>query len=152
MLTLKWNKKTAVCILVAAAVLLALIVILAARGGEDSGTVSGSSLNSCEDRVAYLSQLGWTVDPASETEQDIVIPKTFSQVYEKYNELQKSQGFNLSEYCGLDAKIYSYTVTNHPSGEAATAQLILLSGQVIGGDIHSNALGGFMHGIKPTAD
>ena len=152
-LTMKWNKKTAVAIIIAAALLLTAIVLLAARGGSGSEDASlGIRLDTCEKRIAYLASLGWTGDPESETVQDIVIPREFNKVYQKYNELQIAQGFDLSEYCGMDAKVYAYSVSNHPSGEKVVAQLILFGNEVIGGDIHSTALGGFMHGIKPQAD
>lgn len=153
-LTLKWNKKTAVLIIAAVALLLVILVLAIGRGGSDrpEDAALGIQLNTCEKRVAYLASLGWEADPASETEQNIVIPREFSQIYAKYNELQKTQGFDLSEYCGMDATVYTYTVSNHPSGETVMAQIILSNGQVIGGDIHSTALGGFMHGLKPMAD
>ena len=152
-LTLKWNKKTAVLVIAAAAVLLIALVLLFGRAGEmQPAPETGVQLSSTERRVAYLAALGWTADPASETEQPILIPKEFSKIYEKYNELQLRQGFDLRDYCGMDAKVYAYTVRNHPSGEDVVAQLILFADEVIGGDIHSTALGGFMHGIRPQAD
>lgn len=151
-LTLKWNKKTAVLLVAAVAVLLAVIVLIAALGGSDAPKDTACDMNTCEGRVAYLSQLGWEVDAGSETEQDIVIPREFSPVYTKYNELQISQGFDLSDYCGMDAKLYTYDVVNYPDGVQALAQMIVCSGQLIGGDIHSTALNGFMHGLRPMPD
>ena len=152
-LTLKWNKRTAVLAIAAAAVVLIALILLFGRSGESSSApVTGTRLNSTEKRVAYLASLGWTADPASETEQQILIPKEFGEVYEKYNELQRAQGFDLRDYRGMDATLYTYTVTNHPCGEAVIAQLIVFAGEAIGGDIHSSALDGFMHGLKPAAD
>ena len=153
-LTLKWNKKTAAALIVAAALLLVALILLVANGGkkDSEDVVPGVRLTSCEKRVEYLASLGWTVDAASETSQDIVIPREFNEVYQKYNELQLAQGFDLRDYCGMDAMIYCYAVSNHPSGEQAIAQLILFADEVIGGDIHSTSLGGFMHGIKPQSD
>ena len=151
--TVKWNKKTAVAIVVAVALLLTALILLAGRSQSvPDGTVLGIRLDSCEKRVAYLASLGWEADPARESCQKIVIPKSFSAVYTRYNELQKSQGFDLSDYCGMDAELYSYTVSNHPGGQPVIAQLILFGGEVIGGDIHSVAMGGFMHGIRPQPD
>ena len=45
--------------------------------------------------------------------------------------------------------MYRYRVKNYPSGEEnVIAQIIVLNYQVIGGDVHSSALDGFMHGLK----
>ena len=151
--TLKWNKKTAVAIVVAVALLLSALILLVGHGMRTTEDPSlGIRLNSCEKRVAYLAALGWEADPATEKCQSIVIPKTFNAVYTRYNELQQSQGFDLSDYCGMDAELYSYAVSNHPSGQPVIAQLILFAGEVIGGDVHSVAMGGFMHGLKPATD
>ena len=152
-LTLKWNKKTAVLAIAAAAVLLIALVLLFGRAGREAlAPESGVRLDSTERRVAYLAALGWTADPGSETEQPVLIPKEFSGVYEKYNELQLQQGFDLRDYRGMDATLYTYTVTNHPCGENVIAQLLVFAGEAIGGDVHSAALDGFMHGLKPQAD
>lgn len=152
-LTLKWNKRTAVLVIAAAAVVLIALILLFGRSGESSSApVTGTRLNSTEKRVAYLASLGWTAESASETEQQILIPKEFGEVYEKYNDLQIAQGFDLRDYRGMDATVYTYTVTNHPCGDDVIAQLIVFAGEAIGGDIHSSALDGFMHGLKPAAD
>ena len=152
-LTLKWNKKTAVLVIAAAAVLLIALVLLFGRASEmQPAPETGVQLSSTERRVAYLAALGWTADPASETEQPILIPKEFSEIYEKYNELQLRQGFDLREYRGMDAMLYTYSVTNHPCGEPVIAQLIVFGGEAIGGDVHSTALDGFMHGLRPLSD
>ena len=150
---LKWNKRTAVLVIAAAAVLLiALVLFVGGVGKSAPDPAAGVRLDSTEARVAYLAALGWSADPASETEKQILIPKEFGPVYEKYNELQLRQGFDLREYRGMDATLYAYTVTNHPGGEEVLANLIVFAGEVIGGDIHSCALDGFMHGLKPAAD
>ncbi|MEG2643565.1 MAG: DUF4830 domain-containing protein, partial [Eubacterium sp.] len=73
----------------------------------------------------------------------------FSPVYDAYNKLQISQGYDLSEYCGLEAKIYTYSIVNY-SGYTGkvVADLYVRNGEIIGGDVHSLALDGFMHGLK----
>ncbi len=138
----KLSKRSAVFIIIAAAVVLAVIVLICSGG-------SGSGLTTTEKRVEYLASLGWDADPASETAKEIVLPETLGGVLAEYNELQKQQGFDLTPYAGEDCRSYSYAVTNYPSGESGViAQLIIHDGEVIAGDIHSSALGGFMHGLQ----
>ena len=100
-------------------------------------------------RLEFLASLGWEVDASSETAKEIVLPETLGGVLAEYNELQKQQGYDLSQYCGEVCESYTYVLTSYPSGETGViAQLFIYKGRVIGGDIHSAALGGFMHGLK----
>ena len=140
--TVKFTKRKAVFIIIGAAVLLALLVLLFSQpGGNDVRTAQG--------RVDYLSALGWEVDPASEECEQILLPKQFENVLQAYNELQLDQGFDLEKYAGLECSRYTYQVTNYPNGDLnVLAQLFVYGNHVIGGDIHSTALDGFMHGLK----
>ena len=149
--TLKFDKKKAIFIVVMAALVLIGIILLAgalskARGSERST----GDLTTEAGRAAYLSQYGWEVETPAVSEENVLIPKTFSDVFENYNELQLSQGFDLSKYGGMEVKLYTYKVTNYDSDETVLAQLYICKGQVIGGDVHSSALDGFMCGIKDT--
>lgn len=138
----KLSKRSAVFILIAAAAILALIVLICSGG-------TGSGLTTTEKRVEFLASLGWEVDASSETAKEIVLPETLGGVLAEYNELQKQQGYDLSLYCGEVCESYTYVLTSYPSGETGViAQLFIYKGRVIGGDIHSAALGGFMHGLK----
>ena len=138
----KLSKRSAVFILITAAAILALIVLICSGG-------TGSGLTTTEKRVEFLASLGWEVDASSETAKEIVLPETLGGVLAEYNELQKQQGYDLSQYCGEVCESYTYVLTSYPSGETGViAQLFIYKGRVIGGDIHSAALGGFMHGLK----
>lgn len=100
-------------------------------------------------RIAFLKQYGWKSDSASETEKDTVIPSEFDNVYKAYNSIQTAQGFDLSEYKGEKVKLYSIKINNYPkNSEYVYATLLVKDGAVIGGDIHSTELNGFMHGFK----
>ena len=84
-----------------------------------------------------------------QTAKEIVLPETLGGVLAEYNELQKQQGFDLSQYCGEVCESYTYMLNSYPSGETGViAQLFIYKGRVIGGDIHSASLGGFMHGLS----
>ena len=138
----KLSKRSAVFILIAAGAILALIVLICSGG-------TGSGLTTTEKRVEFLASLGWEVDASGETAKEIVLPETLGGVLAEYNELQKQQGYDLSQYCGEVCESYTYVLTSYPSGETGViAQLFIYKGRVIGGDIHSAALGGFMHGLK----
>ena len=101
-----------------------------------------------DERVAFLRQFGWEVEPEPVEVTEVVIPQEFGEVYQKYNELQKQQGLDLSRFAGKTCKRWVYRVVNYPEpGESVRATLLIADGRVIGGDLSSVALDGFMVGF-----
>lgn len=141
----------------AAAVLLCAAALTAAalwsvRDATASSAVDGSRVRTNDDRVAYLQSYGWQVDPEPLSVEELILPETFDQPYTQYLKLQSAQGFDLTAYAGKRVKRYVYQVTNYPTGESGIqAGLLLYRDQVVGGDILSSALDGFIHGLTmPT--
>lgn len=144
--TMKWNKGIAALIIVVAALVLGLLIMLSG-GDSESGSPTGFETN--EARVGFLEILGWQVDKEPLEEKSIVIPTEFSSVYEEYNRLQKAQGYDLSQYCGMEATVYTYAIHNYEGYVGGVvADMYICKGALIGGDVHSLALDGFMHGLK----
>jgi len=107
-----------------------------------------------EQRVEYLESFGWDIvdEPLESTE--VIIPSEFDETYENYNLLQQTQGFDLSKYKGKKVTRYTYSVKNYPteSAENVCATLLVSNKKIIGGDISSTSLGGFMHSLlKPAS-
>lgn len=128
--------------------LLALLVMLG-HNTDGIHVLAAESVSTPEERAAFLLKCGWEVDTASEEEQLIHIPEHFTAVYQDYNDLQLQQGYDLSLYGGKDCTLYSYTVLNYPDPEQTViANLYIHKNRIIGGDIHSTNLNGFMIGIK----
>lgn len=143
--TINWNKKTAVLIILGVAVLLAILIFASAHS---SGNGSGGKIGSAEDAAGFLESLGWTVDTATAEEKDVIIPNEFSDIYQQYNKLQQAQGYDLSNFRGMQVTIYSFSIQNYPdySGKVV-ADVYVHNKKVVGGDIHSIELDGFMHGL-----
>ena len=81
--------------------------------------------------------------------QEVRIPTEPSEVFERYNDLQISQGFDLHEYSGKSVKRYVYEITNYPNSEDTYyATLLIYKNAVIGGDVCSSAQGGTMHSLN----
>lgn len=130
---------------------LALLVVLLMAGAAAGGVkiLARDVASTTEKRVSFLAECGWQVDAASEQTQEILIPESFSPMYASYNQLQLQQGYDLRKYAGRGCTLYTYTVTNYPDKEQTVlANLYIYKNQVIGGDIHSTNLGGFMIGLK----
>lgn len=104
-----------------------------------------------DQRVAFLEYFGWKIvtDPTEVAE--VVIPSEFDDVYQNYNAIQKQQGMDLEGYKGKTVQRYVYLVTNYPDGKTNVfAHLLICDNIIVGGDIASSELDGFMHGfIKP---
>lgn len=107
--------------------------------------------SNAQERNAFFSQFGWEISEEPNEIKEVVIPEEFDEVYTKYNEIQKQQGLDLEKYKGAKAKLWSYIITNYPQNGETNSEvhgnILVLDGTVIGGDISSTALDGFMHGF-----
>ena len=104
------RKKAALAVILAGAVLAALILRLGQRGG--AGASEQPCLSNNGERVAYLRELGWEIDPEPLTTLQFLLPPKLSGDYITYNDLQKAQGFDLETCCGKQVTRFTYTVTN----------------------------------------
>jgi len=132
----------ALVIVAAAAAILLSLIFLRWQNSEKN------ELMTTEGRKMFLSELGWEIDPDSESYKSVLLPQTLEGIMEEYNRLQLEQGFDLSQHCGEECEQFCYTVTNYPNCDNTVyATLYLQNGKLIAADIHSNAIDGFMHGI-----
>ena len=114
-------------------------------------TVKKGKTKTNEDRVAFISQFGWEIDQEPAEIMEVVIPEQLDAVYEQYNAIQKEQGFDLSKYCGKKLKRYTYKITNYPEEpDFVQVSLLVYRDTVVGGDVCSTRLDGFMHGLRMT--
>lgn len=91
--------------------------------------------NSYEDRVNLLTQIGRSVDTGvKEQSTEILIPNEFSSVYNNYNEVQKSCGYDLLPFAGKKAILYSIKLEDKTRDDLY-AHIIVYEGNIIGGDI-----------------
>lgn len=109
---------------------------------------SPKKIRSNEDRIKYLGAYGWEVSPEPIATQELLIPEEMDESYTEYLSLQSQQGFDLSKYTGKRLKRYTYEIYNYPSGEAGVqANLLLYRNTVVGGEVLSPQLNGFLHGL-----
>ena len=77
-----------------------------------------------------------------------MIPQEFDETYEQYNQLQKEQGFDLERFKGQRVKVYTYQILNYPDHpDNILAHLLICDWKVVGGDVCSTQLDGFMQGL-----
>jgi len=154
--TAKVRRKRIAAVAAAAAVVCGVLVaalgLMQLRGAAVSTSADPKGVKSNEDRIAYLESYGWSVSPQAVSVEELLIPEEFDETYTQYLELQSAQGFDLSQYCGKRVKRYTYELTNYPTGESGIlAGLLIYRNTVIGGDVRSPDLGGFIHGLEMPA-
>ena len=138
------------------AVLVALVIYIPtlATPNADSEIVQTASevkfdgIKTNEDRIAFLSSFGWEVKPECVEEKKVTIPDEFDRVYTGYNEIQRNQGLDLSNYRKKEVDYFCYQITNYPEYDGEVyATLLVYRDTVIGGDISSADPAGFVQGF-----
>ena len=137
----------AAALLVVIACLLAVVALTAYRFSKKSQYTLGNEAQ----RQQFLKEMGWEVSGEFDECRQVLIPEQFNEVYEGYNELQKQQGFDLSAYKGKSCDVYTYKVRNykgHEDKDDVRCNLMICDDVLIGGDVSSTELDGFMQGLK----
>ena len=158
-ITTKLTRKKVVAGVLAAGFFLCGLIVLVAETGSahiasndveiSAEMVKPDKLKTPEDRVMLLNSYGWQIEKDPVEFMEVQIPKEFDATYAQYNEIQKEQGFNLEKYAGKHVMKYSYYVKNHPSGEdKVIATILVYKNKLIGGDVASAQLDGFIHGLE----
>ena len=133
----------ALCCCVLAVIALALT--LSGRAVTVSAEVKNVKDNN--DRLSYLSGLGWQVSEQPIATEELLIPEEFDDSYQGYLKLQADQGFDLTQYRGKRVKRYTYQLTNYPTQEEPVQiALLIYKNRVVGGQIQSSS-GSFLHGL-----
>ena len=152
--TTKVSKGKLVAILLILAVIVGLLVTLGSKADQEADAAAESALTASnnEERVAYLQSLGWEVTEEPVESQEVRIPAELPDVLVQYNELQKSQNFDLTRYTGKTVSRFVYEVLNYPnSAERFFATLLIYEDTIIGGDVTSASQDGLMQGLQfPT--
>ena len=139
-------KKIALILGIVAAVILALILLF---GGDHTQTTAAEPISNNDQRVQFLKSLGWEVAASPAESGQVRIPETMTEVFDRYNKLQKQQGYDLSTYAGKNVMRYVYKVENFPDAtEPVYATVLVYKNQIVGGDITDTAAGGKVQGIK----
>lgn len=148
-MTAKVDKKK-IAIVFAAVIVAVAALILLIRGGSSSAepTVSASVSNN-DARVEFLKGFGWEVTTSPVESSQVRIPEKASEVFDRYNALQKSQGYDLTAYAGKTVMRYVYKINNYPGAtEPVYATLLVYKNQVIGGDVTDTAAKGQIRGFR----
>lgn len=146
--SVKTSKKQLLSMLLCVVMLIAiLIVIVAWPEGGAAQTFQPVAAKDDTERIAFLRNMGYEVTPQYVEVKEVLIPDEFDDVFASYNDLQLSAGMDLEPYHGKRVKCWTYEILNYPGEETVLAHLYVYKDKVVGGDIASTALDGFMHGL-----
>lgn len=126
-----------------------IAVILLFGGGSDAQTTSATAASNNDARVKFLKDFGWDVTTSPVESSQVRIPETTTEVFERYNQLQKSQGFDLSKLSGKNAMRYVYKINNYPGAtEPVYATVLVYKNEIVGGDVTDTSAKGKVQGFK----
>ena len=143
--------KFAAAMVLSLAVLILLVIFVPTYESEALPTLSPDgkelvfdNIRSDGDRRSFLSQFGWTVSDKEPFYEEVSLPREFDSIFAAYNDMQRTQGLDLERYAGKVCQHYRYEITNYDSSETVYANLLVYRGRVIGGDISSAKMNGFV--------
>lgn len=147
-------KKILVLCLVAVFAVIGGIVYVSKSDTTPVSNIGGIEMkaSTAEERLLFFSQFGWEINEDPVEVKEVIIPEEFDETYSKYNELQKTQGLDLEPFKNVRVKMWCYEIRNYPGYEdkenIILGNILVYDGIVIGGDVSSTELDGFMHGFS----
>ena len=111
------------------------------------GDVDFSGIKTEEDRIAFIESFGIKVDKSSGTSIDFLMPENFDRIMIGYNEIQKTQGLDISRYAKKKVTRYTYEAVDYGDYDGAVfVNLLVYRSTIIGCDVSSGDPEGF---VKP---
>ena len=148
-MTAKVDFKKIILVLAAAAALILAAILLMGGGEEGTTPTAAPSMASNDGRVQFLKDFGWEVTTSPTESGQVKIPTDTSEAFDRYNTLQKGQGYDLSSHAGKNVMRYVYQINNYPGASAPVyATLLVYKNQIIGGDVTDTSPGGKIRGFK----
>ena len=107
-------------------------------------TINYGGMKTEDDRVAFIESFGLKINRDSVKSEVFSIPDELGRILLGYNELQKTQGLDVSKYTGKRVTRYCYEVTNYDYDGAVFVNLIIYRNRIIACDISSGDPDGFV--------
>ena len=128
---------------------LLIVGVIWFTGGEGDTPTAAASPATNDGRVEFLKGFGWEVAASPVESSQVKIPRETTAVFDRYNQLQKNQGYDLSQYAGKNVMRFVYKITNYPGAtDPVYATVLVHKNKVIGGDITDTAAKGKIQGFQ----
>lgn len=106
-----------------------------AFGAETAATAAPKTFSAAteEQRLAFLTQYGFSVEKEPVEIREVLIPTSFEGLYSAYEALQQRQGLSLENFRGKTLRRYAYRLSK---GEGI-AELLIADGRIVACDLYS---------------
>ena len=138
------------CIFLCLALLVVLLTLGSAQtvyASADGVEINYGGMKTNEDRVAFIEGFGIKVKSEPVREETFTMPDDFDRVILGYNQIQKTQGLDLTKYERKRVTHYAYEVTNYDSDGVVYVNLLVYRNRIVAADISSAADGGFVSSL-----
>ena len=140
--TTKFSRKKAVLSIIVMGIVMAALIVLVGR--QDAQETAQPQLTDNAQRITYLRSFGWELESEPLETLQFLLPETLEEPYLTYNDLQKTQGFDLSACCGKQVSRYTYAVTNYPGRpDGVQLNLYVCEDLPVAGDVCCPGADGF---------
>ena len=110
-----------------------------------SSDISFDGIKTNEDRLAFVSQFGIEITGDPKEEVSFRVPSKLEGVLADYNELQKSQGLDLSRYKNKKVTRYTYEIDGYGDYPGPVyVNLIVFRNKIVACDVSSADPAGFI--------
>ena len=124
-------------------------IVLLFGGSSDAQTTSAPAGSNNDARVKFLQSFGWDVESSPAESSQVRIPENTSEVFDRYNQLQKANGYDLSKLAGKNAMRYVYKINNYPGAtNPVYATVLVYKNTIVGGDVTDTSPNGKIQGFK----
>ena len=124
-------------------------IVLLFGGSSDAQTTSAPAGSNNDARVKFLQSFGWDVESSPVESSQVRIPENTSEVFDRYNQLQKANGYDLSKLAGKNAMRYVYKINNYPGAtDPVYATVLVHKNTIVGGDVTDTSPNGKIQGFK----
>ncbi len=147
-------KKIAIAVIAVIAVIAALVMLFggSADAAPSNAAANAAAVSGNDARIEFLKGFGWEVSDTPTESGQVRIPQAATDVFDRYNALQKSQGYDLSKYAGKTVMRYVYQINNYPGAtDPVYATLLVYKNQIIGGDVTNTSAKGAVSGFQKPA-
>ena len=138
------------CIFICLAVLVLLLTLGNAEtvyASAEGREINYGGMKTNEDRIAFIESFGIKVDTEPVREETFTMPEDFDRIISGYNQIQKTQGLDLTKYARKRVTHYAYKVTNYDSDGTVYVNLLIHKNRVIAADISSPDGDGFVYAL-----
>jgi len=141
---------TVITLTIAALVAIVFFTTSEATAFASSSAVDFDGIKTNEDRLKFISQFVDGVSGEPSESETFSVPENFDRIMLAYNEIQKSQGLDITKYKNKKVTRYTYEVEKWGTDEIpAFVNLIVYRNKVIACDISSKDPTGF---VKPLVN